>query len=108
MTVTIIKGDASRYLNWNWDMSKAPTDCTLLQLLVAHVVNGEASGEYLHDGFDQGLYTRTMGFNNGDHDGEYKWVFPGWSWDQDYIVEQGSGQPVAWAYMLPQPFEAQP
>lgn len=84
-------------IEWNFDMTTAPRDGTLLQLLVS------ADGDDDNNGFDDNTPSRTMGFNNLDNDNEDVWKFPGWSWENDYIVEQGAGQPIAWALMLPIP-----
>lgn len=83
---------------WNFDMSVAPRDNTLLLLLIRQAEDHGC-------GFDDAAVTRTMGMNNFDHDGEDEWKFPGWSWTHDCIIEQGHGTPVAWALMpaLPDP-----
>lgn len=84
-------------VDWNFDMASAPRDGTLLQLIVSHGNDGSS------DGFDDNDPSRTMGFNNFDNDGEDAWKFPGWSWSHDFITEQGKGNPIAWALMLPLP-----
>lgn len=83
---------------WNFDMSAAPKNGTLLQLLIEHDEEGACGG-----GFENAEFTRVMGFNNGADDGEDVWKFPGWDWCNDYITEQGCGTPIAWAFMLPPP-----
>lgn len=85
---------------WNYDMTKAPRDNTLLQLLIQH---DEDEGSGCDGGFENETITRVMGFNNGADDGEDVWKFPGWDWCQDCIIEQGCGTPIAWALMLPAP-----
>jgi hypothetical protein len=88
---------------WNYDMSAAPKDGTLLQLLLDHSADdgtGECDG-----GFEDALRTRVMGFNNGDNDGQDRWMFPGWDWCQDCIIPQGCGTPIAWAPMIERPAE---
>jgi len=73
---------------WNFDMSQAPRDNTLLLLIV----------EYQdHDGhpLEDKHYSRTIGSNNFHHDGNDEWQFAGWSWKQDCFTE-GAGTPVAW------------
>lgn len=83
--------------NWCFDMTLAPRDGTLLQLLI------QFETDDWFDGFDDDNPSRTFGFNNFDHDGEDKWQFPAWSWDHDCILAQGHGRPIAWASMLPLP-----
>lgn len=87
--------------SWNYDMSKAPKDNTLLQLLVKSKIE---ELNYVI-GFDDDNPSRTMGFNNFDNDGEDVWKFPGWDWCHDCITEQGLGEPIAWALMLELPEE---
>lgn len=82
-------------VDWNFDMSAAPRDGELLQLLV--------DDKDHQGGFDDNDPSRTMGFNNFDNDNEDIWKFPGWSWSHDFITEQGGGKPIAWALMLPIP-----
>ena len=81
---------------WNYDMSEAPRDNTLLQLLIKQQDDHNC-------GFDDADVTRTMGFNNFDNDDVDEWKFPGWSWTHGCINEQGHGTPIAWALMLPLP-----
>ncbi|WP_425065568.1 hypothetical protein [Reyranella sp.] len=85
-------------LAWNYDMTTAPKDNSLLQLLLRHDDGDDCSG-----GFDDAELTRTMGFNNFVNDGIDEWKFPGWDWCGDCITEQGCGIPIAWAPMLPLP-----
>lgn len=87
-------------MTWNFDMSAAPKDNTLLQLLIQQ-------GDH-NCGFEDADVTRTMGFNNFTDDGVDEWKFPGWSWTHDCILEQGHGIPIAWALMLPHPNPAVP
>lgn len=83
-------------MSWNYDMNAAPKDGTLLQLLIDIEVQ---------DGFEDNNPSRTIGFNNFTNDDQDEWKFPGWSWIHDYITEQGSGKPIAWALMLELPTE---
>lgn len=75
-------------------METAPTDGTLVLLLV----EGEDAGHRTEDD----VRWRTIGGNNGDNDGEYRWQFAGWSWEQDHFMD-GDGTPVGW-----QPLPAPP
>lgn len=90
-------GRGSMDVDWNFDMTTALRDGTLLQLLV------QSEHEDGQSGFDDNDPTRSMGFNNFDNDNEDVWKFPGWSWSHDFITEQGRGKPIAWALMLPIP-----
>lgn len=91
--------DREKLADWDFDMSAAPKDGTLLQLLVE-------AGEDDTMLFDNANPSRTMGFNNVDHDGDDKWVFPGWDWGNDFITSQGTGKVIAWACMLEVPNDA--
>jgi hypothetical protein len=84
---------------WCFDMSKAPRNGTLLQLLVQR-----GDGDHM-DGFDDSNPSRTMGFNDFDNTQVDRWQFPGWNWSHDFITTQGDGTPIGWALMLPLPTE---
>lgn len=77
------------------DISSAPKDGTLLLLLI---VSDEDLGTPLEDVLGP---SRTVGFNNLDHDGEDEWKVAGWNWENDYFTE-GRGRPVAWM-LFPSP-----
>jgi hypothetical protein len=74
---------------WNEDMKTAPRNGTLLLLVVQYHGN---DGNPLEDK----EYARTVGHNSREHDGEDRWEFAGWSWEQDCFT-QGDGVPVKWA-----------
>lgn len=69
----------------------APKDGTLLVLLVEYDANDEG-GNPLEDSAEP---TRTIGFNNFDHDSEDKWLMAGWCWSHDHFTS-GSGKVVAY------------
>lgn len=75
-------------MNWNYDMNKAPTDGSLLLLLIAP----EGRDFPLDDTQES---SRTIGFNNKDNDEEDVWQFAGWCWEHDHFV-CGQGKPIAW------------
>lgn len=66
----------------------APTDGTLLRLLVEHEDHG-------HPLEDSDRPTPTIGFNNHDNDGEHTWQMAGWCWSHDHFTE-GRGEVVGW------------
>lgn len=74
------------------DMASAPTDGTMLRLLVAFE-------EHPTEDADQAV---TIGANNFDNDGEDNWQFAGWCWSHDHFTE-GKGTPVGWLPMLDEP-----
>jgi hypothetical protein len=68
----------------------APRDGTLLLLLV------EADAEDINSHpLEDSALSRTVGFNNFDHDGEDVWQMAGWCWDHDHFTA-GHGQPKKW------------
>lgn len=78
-----------------FSMETAPKDGTWLKLLVDY------SG---HDATfpmeDSNKPSWTLGFNNFDHDENDEWIFVGWDWGHDCIVETRIGKPVGWAYFI--------
>lgn len=74
-------------------IEKAHKDGRLLILLICQET------ETFSTGFDDETLTRTIGFNNFDNDGVDRWIFPGWSWEHDCIIEQGKGVPVGYQLM---------
>lgn len=71
-------------------MDVAPTDGTLLRLLV------EFENGSLEDGTEP---CWTIGFNNLGNTGIDEWQFAGWNWTHDNFC-QGSGIPIGWLPML--------
>jgi len=71
-------------------METAPKNCTLVLLLLAHddSLDNAIEGEEEH-------LPRTIGHNNCEHDGEDRWRFAGWNWENDYYTE-GVGTPIGW------------
>ena len=70
------------------DMSTAPTDGTLIILLV----------EFEHDGHpleDNNKPVATVGFNHKNDTEIDDWQFMGWCWTHDHIT-QGKGKPIGW------------
>ena len=67
----------------------APKDGTLLLLLV------EADMACNCNPVEDEDWSRTVGFNNFDHDGEDEWKVTGWCWSHDHFTE-GHGKPVKW------------
>lgn len=74
------------------DMASAPTDGTMLRLLVEFE-------EHPTEDADQAV---TIGANNFDNNGEDNWQFAGWCWSHDHFTE-GKGTPVGWLPMLDEP-----
>jgi len=74
------------------DMSTAPTDGTMVRLLVEFE-------EHSTEDDDQAV---TIGANNLDNDDEDLWRFAGWCWSHDHFTE-GKGTPVGWLPMLDGP-----
>lgn len=74
------------------DMASAPTDGTMLRLLVEFE-------EHPTEDADQAV---TIGANNFDNNGEDSWQFAGWCWSHDHFTE-GKGTPVGWLPMLDEP-----
>ena len=88
---------------WN-DMSTAPTDGTVIQLLVR-----KADLPGCIDAEEDGELTRTLGFNNLDHDQSDDWHVVGWSWTHDCFTDVTGGivKPVGWLPLAPLPTPAQ-
>lgn len=80
-------------MTWNFDMSKAPRDGTML-LLVIDVSDPEFD-DNSHLLEDTEKYSRTVGHNNFTNDGEDEWQMAGWCWSHDHYTS-GHGKPVAW------------
>lgn len=76
-------------------MSTAPTDGTMLRLLVKY--NHAASDS--HPLEDSAEPSWTIGMNNFDNDGFNIWLLAGWDWEQDCFT-QSSGEPIGWAPFL--------
>lgn len=67
----------------------APKDGTLIQLLIYPDEERCCPLE------DTGQPSRTIGHNNFKHDGEDRWQFAGWNWEQDHYTA-GEGNPCSW------------
>ena len=76
-------------MNWQ-PIATAPKDGTLLLLALAPDDERDNALE------DAAGFSRTVGFNNFEHDGEDEWKLAGWNWENDYFTE-GAGQPALWA-----------
>ncbi|OEC62121.1 hypothetical protein A7D21_26825 [Pseudomonas sp. AP19] len=74
------------------DMATAPTDGTMLRLLV----------EFEDHSTEDAEQAPTIGANNFDNDGEDVWRFAGWCWSHDHFTE-GKGNPLGWLPMLEGP-----
>jgi len=74
------------------DMATAPTDGTMVRLLV----------EFEEHSTEDAEQAPTIGANNFDNDGEDVWRFAGWCWSHDHFTE-GKGTPVGWLPMLGDP-----
>lgn len=74
------------------DMETAPTDGTMVRLLVEF-------DEHSTEDAEQAI---TIGANNLDNDEEDAWRFAGWCWTHDHFTE-GKGTPVGWLPMLDDP-----
>lgn len=83
--------DALQPPKWQ-PIETAPTDGSLLILLVDY------SGEDADNALSDEILSSTVGSNNFDNDGEYKWNFAGWCWSNDYFTE-GHGVPTHWMPM---------
>lgn len=68
----------------------APKTGILLLLLVVQEQGAQSSNPTEDD-----LAFRTIGHNNFDNDGEDRWQFAGWNWENDYWTE-GRGNPIKW------------
>ena len=77
----------------------APKDHTWVRLLVDY--SGEGAIDYPL--FDSDKPSWTLGYCGDDHTGEKEgWVFVGWDWDQDEIVETRQGKPIGWLPFAPE------
>jgi hypothetical protein len=74
------------------DMATAPTDGTMVRLLV----------EFEEHSTEDAEQAPTIGANNFDNDGEDVWRFAGWCWSHDHFTE-GKGTPVGWLPMFDGP-----
>ena len=74
------------------DMATAPTDGTMVRLLV----------EFEEHSTEDAERAPTIGANNFDNDDEDVWRFAGWCWSHDHFTE-GKGTPVGWLPMLDGP-----
>lgn len=79
---------AARSESWR-PMETAPKDGTLVLLLIYPDEERCCPLEDTEKG------SRTVGHNNFEHDGEDRWLFSGWSWEQDHYT-QGDGNPAGW------------
>lgn len=70
------------------NMSDAPTDGTMITLLVEFEFDG-------HPLEDNNKPVVTVGFNHKDDTEVDEWFFMGWCWTHDHIV-QGKGKPIGW------------
>lgn len=71
------------------DMASAPTDGTMVRLLV----------EFEEHSTEDADQAATIGANNFENDDEDVWRFAGWCWSHDHFTE-GKGIPVGWLPML--------
>ena len=86
---------------WNFDMSAAPRDNTLLLLLMEYDWDEGVFG----NGPDKEMtppISRTLGCNNFDNDGKDDWKYVGWDWDNDGFEEGMGGTPRAWRHIAPE------
>jgi len=67
-------------VNWK-PIEEYKKDGTLVILLVCNGNNPNS-----HPLEDE-VYSRTIGFNNYENDGEDEWHFAGWDWEQDVFRE---------------------
>ncbi|MGH6950840.1 MAG: hypothetical protein ACREH4_08205 [Vitreimonas sp.] len=93
--------DAMSFAAWNFDMSMAPRDNTLLMLLVDYT---DCANDTRPTHFDEETWPigRTLGFNNFANDEIDEWKFAGWCWAQDHFIA-GKGKPIAWMFAPPPP-----
>lgn len=68
-------------------MDTAPTDGTMVRLLVDYTNGGAA--------LEDATRAWTIGFNNLGNTGEDRWQFAGWCWTHDHFTH-GTGTPVGW------------
>lgn len=77
----------------------APKDQTWVRLLVDY--SGEGAIDFPL--FDSDKPSWTLGYCGDGHSGEKEgWVFVGWDWDQDEIVETRQGEPIGWLPFAPE------
>lgn len=72
-------------------IDQAPRDGT--PLILAVIQDDDANG--IEDTQD---YTRTVGFNEFDDNGDDTWQFVGWCWSHDHYID-GSGTPVYFQHL---------
>jgi len=82
-------------------MNTAPTDGTLLRLLVAFTDHATEDEGFLPEG------CATVGANSKDNTGEDLWQFAGWNWEQDCYTE-GKGTVLGWLPMIDETTDALP
>lgn len=76
---------------WNFDMSSAPHDHTIVELLIS-------PDGVEHPLDDSSSATWTIGHNGLDHTTEDRWRFAGWDWSNGCYTE-GVGTPIAWRHV---------
>lgn len=80
-------------------MESAPKDHTWVRLLIDY--SGEGAIDFPL--FDSDKPSWTLGYCGDDHTGEKEgWIFVGWDWDQDEIVETRQGKPIGWLPFTPE------
>lgn len=94
---------APRADGWNFDMTQAPRDHGLVQLLMLYDWSDEADDN--GNGFDTEetpCLSRTIGCNGFDHTGQDEWFYAGWDWNGDEFERGSGGTPIAWQPMAAQ------
>lgn len=93
---------ARRALGWIADACAVPEERAMWQPIATAPKNGSLlllliglDDERCCELEDTDRPSRTVGHNNFDHDGEDKWHFAGWNWENDYYTE-GHGTPTHW------------
>lgn len=90
---------------WNFDMSAAPRDNTLLLLLLDFTPqDDDAPAAILGNGIDieeTPPLSRALGCNNFDNDGTDEWNYTGWDWSNDGFEAGSGGRPIAWRHIAP-------
>lgn len=71
---------------WDYDISKAPRNNTLLMLKVKGGEHPLEDSDDVHE---------TVGFNAFEDTGEDEWNIVGWCWSHDHFVKN-NGVIVAW------------
>lgn len=84
----------ARDAGWNFDMSLAPRDSTMVELLI----RPESDVMLYNPLADSAEPTFTIGFNSFDDNEIAEWQFVGWNWCQD-CFEPGYGTPIAWRHI---------